>query len=204
MRRLLQLAARLYPPSWRRRYAREFDALLQDINPGWPQVWDVFHGAVSMQIRSLGTIPVAATLAGVVIGGLVALSTPPVYASSATLRFNGPQSQILVNTERALGGFQGARMHASVVTNGDDAAGQMLRVTFENPDAAEAQRMATRLVEALAANASMEVLSAATLPTTPSGPDYPINLTAGGAAGLALGVLILLAIRLSRRPLDAR
>jgi hypothetical protein len=34
MRRLLRLAAWLYPPAWRDRYGAEFEALLDDAGPG--------------------------------------------------------------------------------------------------------------------------------------------------------------------------
>jgi hypothetical protein len=33
MKRLVRLAARLYPTWWRRRYAAEFEALLEDVTP---------------------------------------------------------------------------------------------------------------------------------------------------------------------------
>jgi hypothetical protein len=41
MRTLIRWAARLYPPSWRNRYAAEFDALLDDISPSFGDVCDV-------------------------------------------------------------------------------------------------------------------------------------------------------------------
>jgi len=52
MKRLIRLASWLYPTSWRRRYGREFEALLDEVKPGSRQLIDVLKGAISMQIRS--------------------------------------------------------------------------------------------------------------------------------------------------------
>ena len=51
MKRLIRLASRLYPSSWRRRYAREFEALLDDVKPGPRQLFDVLKGAIAMRVR---------------------------------------------------------------------------------------------------------------------------------------------------------
>ena len=78
MKTLLRWAVRLYPSAWRSRYAREFDALLDDISPTIRDVWDVFAEALkerataSMRTQlALATdtaaafrVPVVASLAG--------------------------------------------------------------------------------------------------------------------------------------------
>ena len=51
MKRLIRLASLLYPSSWRRRYAREFEALLDDVKPGPRQLFDVLKGAIAMRVR---------------------------------------------------------------------------------------------------------------------------------------------------------
>jgi hypothetical protein len=51
MKRLIRLASWLYPSSWRRRYAREFEALLDDVKPGPRQLFDVLKGAIAMRVR---------------------------------------------------------------------------------------------------------------------------------------------------------
>ena len=56
MKPLLRLALQLYPPWWRRRYATEFEALLDDINPGWRTLLNVINGAITMHIRTILTI----------------------------------------------------------------------------------------------------------------------------------------------------
>ena len=44
--RLIRFASRLYPPSWRRRYEVEFEALLEDAGRDWRDVLDVLLGAL--------------------------------------------------------------------------------------------------------------------------------------------------------------
>lgn len=63
MKRLIRLAARLYPRRWRDRYGEEFEALLDDVRPGGRIAFDVLIGAGSMQIRRWGTAAIAAFLA---------------------------------------------------------------------------------------------------------------------------------------------
>jgi len=52
MRRSIQLAVNLYPHRWRERYGVEFDAVLEDINPGWREFADILRGALTMQITN--------------------------------------------------------------------------------------------------------------------------------------------------------
>ena len=51
MKRLIRLASWFCPSSWRRRYAREFEALLDDVKPGPRQLFDVLKGAIAMRVR---------------------------------------------------------------------------------------------------------------------------------------------------------
>lgn len=89
MKRFLHLAARLYPSWWRQRYAAEFAALIDDVNPGWRELPDVMNGALAMQIRTLRMIPVFCILAGIVAGGLIVIGMPARYSASATIRLKG-------------------------------------------------------------------------------------------------------------------
>ena len=89
MRRWLALAARLYPKPWRDRYAREFDALLDDVQPRWTDVVDVLRGAAMMQVRTLSSyLKLVGAVA--VAGGLVAVALsfiwPNSYLSSAVIQ----------------------------------------------------------------------------------------------------------------------
>jgi len=49
-RTLIRRAAWLYPASWRVRYGDEFEALMDDLEPGWPEFFDVCGGAIKMQL----------------------------------------------------------------------------------------------------------------------------------------------------------
>jgi hypothetical protein len=62
LRRLIQLASKLYPRSWKQRYGEEFEALLEDLNPRWRDTLDVLKGAAAMQMTRW--ILVGAALAG--------------------------------------------------------------------------------------------------------------------------------------------
>ena len=110
MRRWLHLAAWLYPPAWRARYAEEFAALLDDLRPTPHDLWDIFRGAIFMQLSTpsvylkLGAITAAL---GAIVAGGVSFALPQRYVSSAVMRIapagagaNGP-SHILA-TQRLM------------------------------------------------------------------------------------------------------
>lgn len=50
MKRLIKLAAKLYPGPWRERYGMEFDALLDQAPCAWRAFWNVLWGAVRMNL----------------------------------------------------------------------------------------------------------------------------------------------------------
>lgn len=88
MRRLMRFAARLYPAAWRARYGEEFEALLEDIGPGWRDVWNVLGGALKMQITTWAwwkLVP-ALGLAGAIVMAVAAFTMQPRYESSAVIR----------------------------------------------------------------------------------------------------------------------
>jgi hypothetical protein len=214
MKRFFRLAVRLYPSWWRQRYAREFEALLEDVKPGWYELFDVINGALTMQITRLGTIPVVCALAGAMAGGIIALRSPEVFASSATIRLKagaianaGSTAQDLrVSLDKALGASSGTREATSVTLLRDDSAQSTLRLTYLDRDPAQAQRIAEKLTAAIAnenSAASTEVLDAPGLPTSPIKPDYPVTVASGGGVGLAVGCVVALFLRFRRRPADA-
>ncbi len=53
MKHWVRLASRFYPASWRRRYAVEFDALLDEVDIGWKDVFDILKEALTMQCNSI-------------------------------------------------------------------------------------------------------------------------------------------------------
>jgi hypothetical protein len=86
---------RLYPAAWRERYGREFEALLEDVGPGWREFWDVVGGALKMQMVSWSwrKTAVGFALAGAVVAGVVALRMPNVYISTAVVKIaEGPDT----------------------------------------------------------------------------------------------------------------
>jgi hypothetical protein len=70
MKKLLRLAARLYPATWRDRYGVEFQALLEEIDPGWPDIVDVLKGGLQMNLRRVHPAVIAVAV------GLVGLRQP--------------------------------------------------------------------------------------------------------------------------------
>jgi hypothetical protein len=96
MKRLLHLAARLYPGAWRDRYGVEFQALLDETKPAWRDVVDVLNGGLQMRLRRAHpAITVAAfSIAGALGAGAIAFSTADRFASAGTMtmRPGGPST----------------------------------------------------------------------------------------------------------------
>jgi hypothetical protein len=93
MKRLAKFFARLYPAAWRDRYQAEFDALLEDVRPGWRVGIDVLKEAIVMQLRagSMGrviAVTMAMGLAGLLIGLAVSVGMPKQYASLSFIRIS--------------------------------------------------------------------------------------------------------------------
>ena len=78
MKRRKQLALWLYPPAWRVRYAREFEALLEDVGFGWRDWWDVLRGGLKMRLMTWKFLDVtlACALIGAAIGGGSSMRLP--------------------------------------------------------------------------------------------------------------------------------
>ena len=97
MKRVLRLLIRLYPAWWRNRYGGELEALLEDSGSGSRDVWDVFRGAMAMQMKtgSFGRIVTVCVIAGVVVAGAAAFLWPQQYKSTATLRLEQPDPAVL-------------------------------------------------------------------------------------------------------------
>jgi hypothetical protein len=94
MKRWIARAAALYPRNWRKEFGEEFDALLEDVEPGWHVFANVLGGAVRMQISSgsnwLKVIAATAVVGAIVAWG-VSLTVAPRYESSAVMSVT-PQS----------------------------------------------------------------------------------------------------------------
>jgi len=207
VRRLIRWAASLYPASWRQRYGGELEALLDDLEPRWRDLWNVTLGAIIMQIRHAAVIPVALGLAGVVAGVIVAAARPSLYQSSATIRF-ADEDPLLVRSvlEAAFdGGSQpgGGRVHPARVQvliderrSARTESVRTVRLMTADEDAASAQRNTQYFVDRIAAqkrpsgSAWAETVIPPTLPTAPDSPNRVALAEVGGALGLLVGAAV--------------
>jgi capsular polysaccharide biosynthesis protein len=77
----------LYPAAWRKRYRAEFEALLEDVGPGWRDGWDVARGGLQMRLKwNFATVTAACALLGAAAAGGWSLRTQDQYVSTAVLR----------------------------------------------------------------------------------------------------------------------
>jgi len=89
--RLIRLAGRFYPASWRRRYGVEFDALLEDASRDWRDVLDVLLGALKMRMMTwnLHKTAVGFGVAGALLCSAVSfVALPDQFVSSTILHVN--------------------------------------------------------------------------------------------------------------------
>jgi hypothetical protein len=77
----------LYPPAWRARYGVEFQALLDETQPGWRDIVDVLSGGLQMRLRYLRpSLAVAALgIVGAIAAGGIAFVTASRFASTGTM-----------------------------------------------------------------------------------------------------------------------
>jgi hypothetical protein len=208
MKRLLLFAARLYPFAWRRRYGNEFEALLEDVSPGWREVLDVFAGALTMQIKAVGALPVFGAVTGALAGMVIAMSTPQLFASSATFLLASPTAAnrgaaVAKDVEAALQGVVGdstaMKQATSVHLEGEGAT--TLVLSYQSADPQEAKRVADSLAAAIAEHGgttTFKLLEAPSLATNPVSDDRGILAASGGGVGLLAGAIIRL-VRARRR-----
>ena len=95
----------LYPSSWRKRYGREFEALLEDATPSVGDACDIAWGALKMRITKsvFARILVAGLSVGVIVATLVFVTTPKHYRSEAFFTAK-PSSEITAHIVEALKG----------------------------------------------------------------------------------------------------
>jgi hypothetical protein len=87
MKRATRFLARLYPSSWRKRYGSEFDALLEDSKPSAHDAFNVFCGALRMQMTmwSIRRVTLAGTVAGILTAVALSFALPAHFLSQAVL-----------------------------------------------------------------------------------------------------------------------
>jgi uncharacterized protein involved in exopolysaccharide biosynthesis len=192
MRALIRAAARLYPTRWRARYAREFDGLLEDLEPTWLGLFNVVYGALTMQIKRAGVVAVVCAAIGVVVAGVASLRMPETYASTATLRLPSTDESFLKHAQQAHAGEPlEVKERASVtieVPVDEKTRSTMLTVTFADRDPEKAREVTERLLgSVLTANG----IPSGSIWTARTGPNRPMVAGTGGTVGLMLGALLI-------------
>ena len=236
--KLIRFASRLYPAAWRARYGVEFEALLEDIGPGWRDLWNVLAGALKMQMTtsSFWKVVPALAAAGALVAGITSFTMRPAYESAGVIRVKAAaetpnagldlamaqhldrlRTYVLSRTtlahiiteeglypnEAQAETLEGAvaRMQRDVRIEPVGVPGERapaLSLAFRYQDPSTAQRVTRKLMaemvhdSELAARdsstpATLEVLDAAR--TRSIGPNRPVIIAVGLAAGLLLGCL---------------
>jgi uncharacterized protein involved in exopolysaccharide biosynthesis len=137
MRKLIHLAVRLYPARWRERYGAEFDALLEDMSPGFRDLLNIVKGALLMQLK-LSNVPFTATafaLAGMLAAGLVSIAAPKRYVSTSVIfvRTDRPDQLRQTLLHAAQQAFDNQLLARIIEQNGlypDEPASQLLTTTM--------------------------------------------------------------------------
>ena len=105
MKRCMRCAVWLYPAAWRKRYAGEFEALLEDAELCWGDLWDIVRGALTMQMKRWTFAKVAGVCAvvGLAIAAIVAVKTPSMYRSQSVMKIGTqmPVEDVAQHLDRA-------------------------------------------------------------------------------------------------------
>jgi uncharacterized protein involved in exopolysaccharide biosynthesis len=89
MKRYLKLVMYLYPAAWRVRYSEEFDALLDDMQSRPGDLWDIFRGAIHMQLSTPAVylkLGIVTAILGALVAGGISFALPQRYVSTAIMR----------------------------------------------------------------------------------------------------------------------
>jgi capsular polysaccharide biosynthesis protein len=221
MKRALDALISLYPKAWRERYENEFRALLDEVPPTWRTLFDVFGGALKMQIKIWSPWKIVATfaLAGLLAGGMSMMWIPRKYVSTSTINLSvgedivssqiqliesrGSLTPLIVKEnlyakerktqplEDLVEQMRQKDIMIRAVPTGNRAS-SVYEVSFMASDAATAQRITQKLAaELLAANAGT-VLDPANLPTQAINPRPSRILILGLISGIVIGSLVAL------------
>ena len=84
---------RLYPKSWRARYGREFDVLMEDVQPSWSGTLDVLRSAMWARFQQMDwRFAGAFALTGLLLACVMTWRAPDRFTSSAELRLRSGRS----------------------------------------------------------------------------------------------------------------
>jgi uncharacterized protein involved in exopolysaccharide biosynthesis len=115
MRPIIKFLVRLYPSAWRKRYGAELAALLEDATPSVRNAFDIFWGALKMQMTTwdFARITFACSVTGVLLAVAAAFAVPAHYRSEVAFTLMpgdgkapaGEPAQFLANslTQNVLG-----------------------------------------------------------------------------------------------------
>ena len=94
MNRVAGSLIRLYPAAWRKRYGAEFEAMLDEVPQGWFAVFDLFKGAIRMQLSvpSFPKLALMLSTVGLVVGFGVSYMVTQRYVSIAVMSYHGEHS----------------------------------------------------------------------------------------------------------------
>jgi LPS O-antigen subunit length determinant protein (WzzB/FepE family) len=204
MRQLIRWTARLYPAQWRDRYGEELDALVEDIQPQWQDLFNVLLGALRMQMTTWNSLKIvsAVALAGALVAGVFAFRIQDRYVSTAVMRFV-PAGQADSDPQRTLDRLQQKAnqllsRHKALrvrLVQAQGGGGPAFVISCEYPDKLKAQAVVCKLVSSFATEKILEVLDPASLPQRPLFPNRPMIVGAGLLGGAVLGLLAVLAWR---------
>lgn len=103
-RHLIKWAANCYPATWRKRYGEEFEATVEDMPAlGWAAVWDVWKGAMAMQVQygpNLKKMVAIFGLVGLALAWGVSLRIPDLYISQSTVQATNLEAKSLDQSVR--------------------------------------------------------------------------------------------------------
>lgn len=213
MKRLI----RLYPKQWRDRYGREFEALLDDVQPTWRAFFDVLKGAISMRLKgwSAWKTVAACGAAGLLAAAIFVANQPKIYVSEAVLKMSVSnvdelsdaanrvesrayltqlvvQENLYENERHAMPlEYVLERMKARDIMLAPRPGGNF-SVAFTASDPRKAQRVTERLVAAFVEAKAAEMLDPAILPARPVSPLRARILIVGSCSGLLVGVFVAL------------
>ena len=204
MRQLIRWTTRLYPAPWRDRYGAELDALVEDIQPQWKDLFNVLLGALRMQMTPWNSMKLvsAVALAGALAAGVFAFRIPERYVSTAVMRI-APAGQADSDPQRTLDRLQ---QKANQLLSRDKALrirlvqaqggrGPAFVISCEYPDKLKAQAVVSELVSSFATEKILEVVDLPSLPQRPVFPNRPMIVAAGLLGGAVLGLLAVLVWR---------
>jgi hypothetical protein len=209
VRRLIRLAARLlYPPTWRRRYGVEFDALIDDMPATAAGLINVVSGGVAMRVRIShpAVMVLGLAAAGALVAGLAAFAVPAQFESRGTMKLSSANADerwpavFDAALSRAFPAGEVVPANVSVIRTAGSDSSDEITVAYRSRDPRQARDVVQRVMgaaieanlqqaEAGQGSAQIRVQTPAGLPVRPSR-HLAAWLAAGGFVGVLLGGVV--------------